>query len=170
MDRMQQAEILGKLFSGEGRALEHTKSPDTAVPRTWDHWSAPVLLERIAYLRKLARFGDGTASEELKAFPGHSAMLAVRLRTGTVEISEEFAQLVIVLDGSATMVFGCKTEATSHASAGHVIDSTIISDSKQQLRAGDVVHIAAGTPYQLLLAGDRTLGCLVIRIRETEEL
>jgi hypothetical protein len=33
-----------------------------------------------------------------------------------------------------------------------------------------VVHIAAGTPYQLLLAGERTLGCLVIRIKETEIL
>ncbi len=170
MDRMQQTEILGKLFSTEDRMTERAQSVDAAGFRSLDHWPSPVLLERIAYLRKLARFGEGTASEELKAFPGHTAMLSVWLRSGTVEISEGFAQLFLVLEGQATVVLGSKTEENGNAGAGTVIHSAIIGGSKQQLRAGDVVHIAGGTPYQLLLAGDRTLGCLVIRIRETEEL
>jgi mannose-6-phosphate isomerase-like protein (cupin superfamily) len=168
MDKMQQAEILGKLFSAESRTHERAKSPDTASSRDWDHWSSPVLLERVAYLRKLARFGDGTASEELKEFPSHVAMLSVRLRSGTVEISEEFAQLFIVLEGRATMVKGEEIEETSRVVQGK--DAVIGDASMQELRAGDVVHIAAGTPYQLLLAGDRTLGCLVIQIKETEEI
>jgi mannose-6-phosphate isomerase-like protein (cupin superfamily) len=168
MDRMQQAEILGKLFFAESRALEPAKSPDTAGPRSWDHWSSPVLLERIAYLRKLARFGDGTANEELKAFPGHSAMLSVRLRSGTVEISEEFAQLFIVLEGRAIVIKGGRTAETGPAD--QVKDSDVSNGSKQELRAGDVVHIAAGTPYQIMLTGDKTLSCLVIRIKQTEEL
>jgi mannose-6-phosphate isomerase-like protein (cupin superfamily) len=170
MDRMQQSEILGKLFSTENRTPECTKSPDTVSSRSWNHWSSPVLLERIAYLKKLARFGEGTASEELKAFPGHSAMLSVLLRSGSVEISEGFAQLFIVLEGQATIVFGGKTEESSSAGAEPVTNAKTFSGAKQNLRAGDVVHIAAGTPYQLLLAGDRTLGCLAIRIRESEEL
>jgi mannose-6-phosphate isomerase-like protein (cupin superfamily) len=158
MDRLQQGEILGRLFSAESRVLEHSKSPDTVGPRSWDHWSAPVLLERVAYLRKLARFGDGTANEELRAFPGHSAMLSVRLRSGTVETSEEFAQLFIVLEGRATMIRG-----------DQIGDSAISGGCRQELRAGDVVHIAAGTPYEIMLTGDKTLSCLVIRIKETEE-
>lgn len=169
MDKMQQAEILGKLFSAESRGPEISKSPDTAGPRSWDHWPAAVLLERVAYLQKLARFGDGTASEELKAFPGHTAMLIVRLRSGAIETSEKFAQLLIVLEGRATMVKGDETEETSPAGAGQIPNSAIGNRSKQELRAGDVVHIAAGTPYQIMLAGDKSLGCLVIRIKETEE-
>ncbi len=168
MDRMEQADILGKLFSAESRTPVHAKSPDTADSRSPDHWSSPVLLERLAYLWKLARFGDGTASEELKAFPGHSAMLSARLRSGTTEISEEFAQLFIVLEGRATMVKGDETEETSRA--GQVKDAGISNESRRELRAGDVVHIAAGIPYRMLLTGDRTLGCLVIRIKETEDL
>ena len=166
MDRMQQAEMLGKLLSGECMTPRPAKSPDAAGPRSCDHWSSPVLLERVAYLHKLARFGDGTASEELKAFPGHSAMLSVRLRSGMVEVDEEFARFLIVLEGRATMVTGCKTEKTGNSV---VVNSTGSSDSTQELRAGDVVHVAARTPYRLVLAGDRTLGCLVIRIKETEE-
>ena len=168
MDRMEQAEMLGRLFSAEGRTPECAKTPDAAGSRSWDHWSSPVLLERLAYLRKLARFGDGTATEELKAFPGHSAMLSVRLRSGTIEISEESAQLFIVLEGRATMVRGGETEEISRA--GQIKDSLIGNGSKQELRAGDVVHIAARTPYRMVLAGDKTLGCLVIQIKETEEL
>jgi mannose-6-phosphate isomerase-like protein (cupin superfamily) len=170
MDRLQQSEMLAKLLSGESRRAERVTSVAQDSSPSCAHWSGPVLLERIAYLRKLARFGEGTASEELKAFPGHSTMLSVRLRSGTVETCERFAQLIFVLEGQATVVFGFKTEEISNASAGPVITATIINGSKKQLRAGDVLHIAAGTPYQLLLAGDRTLGCLVIRIRETEEL
>jgi len=170
MDRLQQSEMLAKLLSGESRRAERVTSVAQESFPSCAHWSGPVLLERIAYLQKLARFGEGTASEELKAFPGHSAMLSVRLRSGTVEISEAFAELFIVLEGHATIVIGGKSEKTAHAGAGPVINTTIINGSKQQLRTGDVLHIAAGTPYQLLLAGDRTLGCLVIRIRETEEL
>jgi mannose-6-phosphate isomerase-like protein (cupin superfamily) len=167
MDRMQQAEMLGKLLSGECRTPRPARSPDTASFRSCDHWSSPVLLERVAYLHKLARFGDGTASEELKAFPGHNAMLFVRERSGMPEVDEECAQLFVVLEGRATMVTGCTIEETR---SSHVANSTGSGGSTHELRAGDVVHIAAGTPYQLLLAGDRTLGCLVIRIRETEEL
>ena len=170
MDRMQQSEMLEKLLSGESRVPRPAKSPDTAGSRSCEHWSSPVLLERVAYLHKLARFGEGTASEELKAFPGHSAMLSVRQRSGMAEVDEDCAQLLIVLEGRATMVTGCKIEDASHTRTSQVANSASSSGSSQELRAGDVVHIAAGTPYQLLLSGDRTLSCLVIRIKETEEL
>lgn len=66
------------------------------------------------------------------------------------------------------MVSGAKIEETSPTS--QVTNSISSGGSRRELRAGDVVHIAAGTPYQLLLAGERTLGCLVIRIKETEIL
>ena len=34
-----------------------------------DHWSHAVLMERAAYLRKLAKHGDGSDSETLKEYP-----------------------------------------------------------------------------------------------------
>ena len=40
-----------------------------------DHWSPAILLERAAYLHKLAKHGDGSASETLKEYPQHCAML-----------------------------------------------------------------------------------------------
>ena len=42
--------------------------PRKDEPPRGDHWPAPVLLERAAYLRKLAQHGDGQASETLKQY------------------------------------------------------------------------------------------------------
>ena len=39
------------------------------------HWTPAVLLERAAYLRKLARAGNGSASETIGEYPSHKAML-----------------------------------------------------------------------------------------------
>jgi mannose-6-phosphate isomerase-like protein (cupin superfamily) len=169
MEKMRQTEILGRLLSVESATPGRAKSPDAAGFPSCDHWSAPVLLERVAYLHKLAKFGDGTASEEFKAFRGYSAMLSVRLRSGPIEVSEEFAQLFIVLEGRATLVTGRKIEESSQAKAGQIPNSVISNGSKQELRAGDVVHIAVGALYQMLLAGDSTLSCLVIQIKEIRE-
>jgi len=41
-----------------------------------DHWSPAILLERGAYLKKMAKFGDGSASETLREYPQHFAMLS----------------------------------------------------------------------------------------------
>jgi hypothetical protein len=71
-----------------------------------DHWSPVILLERVAYLRKMARFGDGSASEMLKEFPQHCAMLSFRSRSGEAEIHENFADLFVVIEGKAILVTG----------------------------------------------------------------
>jgi len=162
---MRQQEILGDLLSAEDRRSEQPKSRDTAGSRLCNHWSAPVLLERVQYLRKLARFGDGSAIETLREFPGHTAMLSVRLRSGSAEINEEFAQILMVLEGRATLATGGATNSMEESGA-----TQISGGSQQELRTGDVVHLAAGTPFQIMLTEDRTLSYLVIMVKECEAL
>ena len=64
-----------------------------------DHWTQPVLMERGAHLRELARVGDGEASETLRQFPQHRAMLSFRSRDGEVEVHEKWADMFFVLSG-----------------------------------------------------------------------
>jgi mannose-6-phosphate isomerase-like protein (cupin superfamily) len=71
-----------------------------------DHWSPAVLLERATTLREFARQGDGAASETLREYPGHCAMLLFRSRDGAAEVHENFADVFYVLDGHATLVTG----------------------------------------------------------------
>ena len=131
-----------------------------------DHWSTPVLLERAAYLRKLARAGDGSASETLREYPLHRAMLSFRSRSGEVEVHEQFADVFYVLAGAATLITGGAVVGARLVSPGETRGESIDGGSRQQLRAGDVAHVPAGTPHQMLVAGDKTVTCLVIKVQE----
>jgi mannose-6-phosphate isomerase-like protein (cupin superfamily) len=131
-----------------------------------DHWSAAVLLERAAYLRKLARQGDGAASETLKEYPRHCAMLLFRSRDGVAEAHENFADIFYVLDGRATLVTGGALAGAASVGPGEMRGSSVEGGARQELRAGDVAHVPAGVPHQMLVAGEQTLTCLVLKVEQ----
>src|SRR5271167_5038968 len=103
------------------------------------HWTPAVLLERAAYLRKLARAGDGSASETIGEYPQHTAMLSFRARSGEVEVHEEWADVFVVLAGAATLVVGGTVVGARMISPGELRGESIEGGVKQELRAGDVV-------------------------------
>lgn len=132
-----------------------------------DHWSPAILLERAAYLRKMAKHGDGSASETLKEYPQHIAMLSFRSRDGEAEVHERFADLFCVLAGTATLVTGGVVAVARTVAAGETRGTSIEGGTRQKLRAGDLIHVPAGTPHQMLLAGDETITSLVMKVQET---
>lgn len=158
MDKLQQHEMLERLLSTWRDRPERPASREPEVVPSHDHWARVVLLERAACLRKMARFSEGSASETVKEYPAHSAELAVRLRSGEPELDEDSARLMLVLDGQATLLTG-----------GVIEGSRIEGGANQELRPGDLVHLAPGTLHQMLLAGEKTISCLVVRIMETAE-
>jgi len=131
-----------------------------------DHWSHPVLLERAAYLRKLARAGEGSASETIREYEGHAMMLSVRLRSGVAEFHEHFADLFIVLDGKATLVTGGTIAGAHDAGPGEIRGNEIEGGMLRELRPGDVAHVPAATPHQVLLSGDKGFTALVMKIAQ----
>jgi len=135
-------------------------------PPCLDHWTPPILLERAAYLRKLAKLSDGSASETLHEYPQHHTMLSFRNRDGVVEQHAEFADLFYVLDGRAVLVTGGEIVGARIIAPGEVRGASIDGGLRQELRVGDMAHVPAGLPHQMLLSGDRTLTCFVIKIKE----
>jgi mannose-6-phosphate isomerase-like protein (cupin superfamily) len=132
-----------------------------------DHWTPPLLLERAAYLRKMAKHGDGSASETLKEYPQHFAMLSFRSRSGEVEVHERFADLFVVLSGAATLMTGGTVTGARIVAPGETRGNSIEGGTPLNLRQGDVAHVPAGTPHQMLLKGDDTFTCLVMKVQET---
>jgi mannose-6-phosphate isomerase-like protein (cupin superfamily) len=131
-----------------------------------DHWSAAVLLERAAYLRKLAKQGDGSASEMLKEYPQHCAMLSFRSRDGEAEVHEKFADLFCVLAGKATLVTGGLVNGAQTVAPGETRGTSIEGGLRQTLRAGDFAHVPAGTPHQMLVKAEETITNLVLKVQE----
>jgi mannose-6-phosphate isomerase-like protein (cupin superfamily) len=131
-----------------------------------DHWSPAILLERAAYLRKLAKHGDGQASETLHEYPQHATMLSFRARDGVAELHENFADLFYVLDGRATLVTGGAVVGAETVGPGEIRGVSIEGGVRQELRAGDVAHVPAGVPHQMLVPGDKTFTSFVVKIQQ----
>ncbi len=143
-------------------------APKPQKPRNpVDHWSPPILLERAAVLRKMAKHSDGSASETLKEYPQHFVMLSFRSRSGDVEVHERFADLFVVLSGAATLVTGGTVAGARIVAPGETRGVSIEGGTPQKLRPGDVAHVPAGTPHQTLLGGDDTITCLVMKVEES---
>jgi mannose-6-phosphate isomerase-like protein (cupin superfamily) len=141
-------------------------TPRKDEPPHADHWPHAILLERAAYLRKLAKAGDGQASETLKEYPQHATMLSFRARDGVAELHENFADLFVVLDGRATLVTGGTMMGAETIGPGEIRGASIEGGVRQELRAGDVAHVPAGVPHQMLVLGDKTFTAFVVKIEQ----
>ncbi len=154
------------------RAISKDVNLDDVVPKASgpkspvDHWSPAVLLERAAYLRKLAKNGDGSASETLKEYPQHYAMLSFRSRDGEAEVHEHFADVFCVLAGKATLVTGGVAAGARSIAPGETRGTSIEGGERKTLRAGDVVHIPAGIPHQMLVREQDAITYLVMKVQE----
>jgi mannose-6-phosphate isomerase-like protein (cupin superfamily) len=159
MERIEKAILKDLSLDELGPAPQGPRSPI-------DHWSPAVLMERAAYLRKMAKLGDGSASETLREYPQHAAMLSFRGRSGEAEVHERFADLFVVLSGAATLVTGGKVCGARIVAPGETRGAAIEGGAEQALRPGDVAHVPAGTPHQMLLKGEETCTCLVMKMQE----
>ena len=166
---MEKDDILERLVFSEGVVEAYSRPERECAEAAGDHWSGPVLLERVAYLRKLAHFSEGTASDTIREFGGYSLLLRVLVRSSEAMVDERHALTFVVLEGRATMVSG-GTLKNSRATAGDEVRGTAIVDgANRELQRGDVVHLAAGTPYQFFLSGEKSFGCIVARVKEDFE-
>jgi hypothetical protein len=118
-----------------------------------DHWSPAILLERAAYLKKMARYGDGSATETLREYPQHIALLSFRSR-------------FCALAGAATLVTGGTVTRARVVEPGMSRGASIEGGTRQELKAGEIAHVPAGLPHQILVADEKTITCFVVKIQE----
>jgi mannose-6-phosphate isomerase-like protein (cupin superfamily) len=131
-----------------------------------DHLTRQNLLDRAQHLRQLATQGDGSASETLEKYPHHYTMLAFRSRNGGGELHQNFADMFTILEGHATLITGGEVVDPKTTAPGEIRGSSVKGGSSQELHAGDVVHIPAGTPHQMLIAAGETVTYFVVKIEE----
>jgi mannose-6-phosphate isomerase-like protein (cupin superfamily) len=149
-----------------GQPLPTPKGKKDKRQDALDHLSAPILLERAAYLKKLARASEGSASEVLKEYPRHAIHLLVRSRNGGAEQHERFADLFFVIDGRASLLTGGAIDNAMTIAPGEIRGAAVQGGTQQELRAGDLAHVPAGLPHQMLVSGDKFVTCLVLKIEQ----
>lgn len=132
-----------------------------------NHWSRDKLLERSQHLRQLAAQGEGSASETLEKYPHHYTMLAFRSKDGGGELHQSFADMFTILDGHVTLVTGGEVVDPKTTAPGEIRGASVKGGTRQELKPGDMVHIPAGTPHQMLVAEGETVTYFVVKIEES---
>ena len=132
-----------------------------AAPANVDIYSAK---ELDAMGQKLAQKGTPFASQELMRYGNHYTMLALREDTGSSEVHEHEADVFVIENGEATLVTGGKMVDPHATKAGEIRGKSIEGGERHAVGAGDIVHIPAGTPHQLLVTKGKPFTYFVIKV------
>ena len=116
---------------------------------------------------ELAAKSDGSASETLEKYPHHYTMLAFRQHSGGGELHQNFADIFYILDGRASVLTGGSLVDEKTSGPGEMRGKSVEGGSRQELKAGDVVHIPAGMPHQMLVAEGESITYYVVKVEET---
>jgi mannose-6-phosphate isomerase-like protein (cupin superfamily) len=133
-----------------------------------DHYTPLLLLEHSKSLEVKAATNHGQASDILQKYGVDYTMLAFRNQDGQVELHEKFADIFVIVDGSATLLSGGELANPTTLSPGELHGSAILHPSSTELAKGDVIHIPANTPHQMLIPKGGTVTYFVIKVKEKE--
>jgi mannose-6-phosphate isomerase-like protein (cupin superfamily) len=134
-----------------------------------DKYSADSLGEQLKPLVTKAAAGNGSASETLQKYGVDYTMLAFRSKSGGGEVHEKFADIFIVMEGKATLLSGGELENPATSSPGELHGNSVLHPAQTTtLEKGDIVHIPANTPHQMLLPKDGTITYFVVKVKEKD--
>jgi uncharacterized RmlC-like cupin family protein len=120
-----------------------------AVPAGYEHWTAEQFGAQEKALHKAMK--DGLASETLGSWGNHLLLKTRReASSGRAELHERQADLIIVQSGRATIIVGGKILNGQTAAPNEIRGTSIEGGERQALKAGDVVHVLARTPHQVV--------------------
>jgi mannose-6-phosphate isomerase-like protein (cupin superfamily) len=108
----------------------------------------------------------GSSGSTLGEYGTHAIKLSERTVSGGAEIHAHFDDVMVVMEGKATLITGGTVIDPHNGSNGETTGSGIRDGVTQYLAAGDVVHVPAGTPHQIIVPPGTTYSALVIKVKE----
>lgn len=113
-----------------------------------------------------AKSPKGIAPRSLETYPNHFTMITTRTKTGGAEMHQHYADIFVVVGGTATLVTGGKLKSPKTVSEGETRGSAVIGGNELTLRKGDIVHISPDVPHQLLVPSGKPFTYFVVKVKE----
>jgi mannose-6-phosphate isomerase-like protein (cupin superfamily) len=113
---------------------------------------------------ELARKGGRFAARDLEKYGNHYTMLAYRAATGSSEIHEHEIDIFFITAGEASIVTGGRMIGGHATKPGELRGSSIDGGIKRLLKTGDVIHIPAGVPHQMLITPGKSITYFVVKV------
>ncbi|MCL5742487.1 MAG: hypothetical protein M1541_00975, partial [Acidobacteria bacterium] len=98
------------------------------------------------------------ASESLGSYGNHLFMLAHRQGNGEAELHEKQDDIFVIESGAGTLVVGGTVVSPKTTAPGEIRGPSIKGGENKPLVAGDIVHIPAGVPHQMLVPAQVKIG------------
>jgi mannose-6-phosphate isomerase-like protein (cupin superfamily) len=131
-------------------------------------FSGQAVTSQLAALVQAAKASGGSGAT-LGEYKSHAIKLSVRTASGGAEIHEHYDDIFFVTEGKAKLVTGGSVIHAKTDSEGETKGSSIQNGESQTIAKGDVVHIPAGLPHQLILAPGAVYSSIVIKVRESQQ-
>jgi mannose-6-phosphate isomerase-like protein (cupin superfamily) len=135
----------------------------TGDPAGFVFWSNSTLKD---FSNKLAPKinAQKVATQQLGQFGNHSVMVAYREGSGEAELHETQVDIFVVQTGQATLVVGGSIVGGKSTGPGEIRGASISGGEKKKLAAGDIVHIPAKTPHQVILDSSQQFTYVIVKI------
>jgi mannose-6-phosphate isomerase-like protein (cupin superfamily) len=108
----------------------------------------------------------GSSGSTLGDYGTHAIKLSARTTSGGAEIHAHFDDVMLVTEGSATLITGGAVVDGHTGADGETHGASIRDGISQTISVGDVVHVPAGVPHQLVIAPGTAYSALVIKVKE----
>lgn len=109
---------------------------------------------------------SGSSGSTLATTGNLALKLSVRTSSGGSEIHAHFDDLMIVEQGSATLITGGTVVGGTTSADGETHGSGIEGGIRKTINVGDVVIVPAGQPHQLLIAPGSVYAAMVAKVKE----
>ena len=106
------------------------------------------------------------ATQQLATFGNHLTMMAHREGDGEAELHEKQADIFVVQSGDATLVVGGKVVSPKTTAPNEIRGPSISGGEKKMLGPGDIVHIPANVPHQVLVPNGKQFTYFVLKVTE----
>ena len=136
-----------------------------AQTETVDHFTQDQLMQQAQLLEQKAS-ESGTAAVKLTEYPNHFTMISLRKKDGAAEVHLRYADFFFVLQGKATLVTGGTVVGPRTDSPGETRGASISGGTRISLEKGDIIHIPANVPHQVLLPEHSEFVYFVIKVQE----
>ena len=138
-------------------------SLSAADPPGFEHWTASQLKGFEKTLT--AKIGpQKTATQQLANFGNHAALIAHREGNGQAEMHMVQADVFVVQSGETTLIVGGEVVDRKQTRPNEVLGASIRGGTERKLRPGDVVHIPAKTPHQMLVQAGQQVTYLALKV------
>ena len=127
-------------------------------------YSPDQLLQLAQQMREQAKNSQDTGTGILEKHLDSSTILAFRDMDGKPELHQQFGDVFVVLQGTATLVTGGTIISPATTAPGEIRGASIDQGVRKKLQEGDIAHIPAGVPHQLVLDEGGAFTYFVVKI------